>query len=264
MVTGIAGALLMGGWVVIPGIVGGFAVGYVGGEAMGWVGRQAGDWLSENIGGKPSDWEKAGAFVGQAIGGWLGAKAGPKAWNLAKRIEVEPNVLGANGGNIRITPRRRPLKIKEMNEFFKGEEIPNNPNNWLKGKSTVKYFNEAERAELLLTVKDGKLYNTRGELSDTTDASTIWSGPNRAIYVMDENGNFYASEQIRGKIHHSSILAGEPVAGAGEIEVSQGVLQYINRGSGHYETTPEMLQQTVNELRAKGLEFDDWVVDPDW
>jgi uncharacterized Zn-binding protein involved in type VI secretion len=265
MVAGIAGALLLGGVAVIPGIVGGFALGYVGGEVMGLVGREAGDWLSENIGGKPSDWEKAGTFVGQALGGWLGAKGGPKAWELAKRIEAEPNTLGMNGGNIRTGSRQRPLKTKEISRAFKGEEIPNNPNNWLVGRSTVEYLNEVERAKLLLTVKEGKLYDAEGNLFDTTEASTIWSGPNRAIYVMDEDGNFYASlRQERGIFHHSSILAGKPVAGAGEIEVNKGVLQYINRGSGHYEPTPEMLQQTVDELRVNGLRFGDWVIDPDW
>ncbi len=257
---GIAGALLLGGWAVIPGMVGGFAAGYVGGGVMGWVGRQAGDWLSEKVGGTPSDWEKAGAFVGQAVGGWLGAKGGPKASELARRIEVEPNTLGMNGGNIRIPPRQRPLKTKEMQRAYKGEEIPDNPNNWLGGSSTVEYLNEAGRAEKLLTVKDGKLYGADGKLFDTSEASAIFS--DRAIYVMDENGNFYASlRQERGVFHHSSILAGKPVAGAGEIEVARGEIQYINRSSGHYRPTPEMLQQTVDELRVKGLRFGDWVID---
>jgi len=102
--AGVVGALLMGGWAVIPGLVGAFAIGYVGGEALGWVGRRYGDWLSENIGGLPSDWEKTGTFTGQALGGWLGAKGGPKAWDFAQRLEVDPNALGANGGNIRLRP----------------------------------------------------------------------------------------------------------------------------------------------------------------
>jgi uncharacterized Zn-binding protein involved in type VI secretion len=100
--AGIAGALLMG--VGVPVIVGGFAGGYVGSKVLGLVGSHYGEWLSENIGGEPDDWAKTGAFIGGAIGGWLGAKGGPKAWNLAKRIEVDPNVLGMNGGNIRIRP----------------------------------------------------------------------------------------------------------------------------------------------------------------
>jgi uncharacterized Zn-binding protein involved in type VI secretion len=102
--AGVTGALLLGGWAAIPGLVGAFAVGYVGGEALGWVGRKYGDWLSENIGGLPSDWEKTGTFTGQALGGWLGAKGGPKAWDIAQRLEVDPNALGANGGNIRLRP----------------------------------------------------------------------------------------------------------------------------------------------------------------
>jgi hypothetical protein len=193
-----------------------------------------------------------------------GSEGRAEGMELARRVEIAPNAVGANGGNFRITPRQRPLKTKPMGRSFRGEEIPNNPNNWLEGKRTVEYFNDAERAKIRLTVKDGKLYDAEGELFDTTNASTIWSGPNRAIYVMDEKGNIYASKQERGKIHHSSILAGEPVAGAGEIEVYKGELQYINRGSGHYEPTPEMLQQTVDELRANGLRFGDWVIDPDW
>jgi uncharacterized Zn-binding protein involved in type VI secretion len=89
--SGIVGALLLGGAAAIPAIVGGFAVGYVGGEVMRLVGREAGDWLSENIGGTPSDWEKAGAFVGQAIGGWLGAKGGTSVWGrVAERFSKKP------------------------------------------------------------------------------------------------------------------------------------------------------------------------------
>lgn len=102
--AGVAGAFLLGGWAAVPGIVGGFAVGWVGGEVMGVIGRHYGDWLSENIGGMSEDWEKSGRFIGQAIGGWLGAKGGPKAWEAVRRIEVKSDSFGANGGNIRIKP----------------------------------------------------------------------------------------------------------------------------------------------------------------
>jgi uncharacterized Zn-binding protein involved in type VI secretion len=74
--AGIAGALLLG--VGVPAIVGGIAGGMVGGQVLGLVGSYSGEWLSENIGGEPEDWEKTGAFIGGAIGGWLGAKGGPK------------------------------------------------------------------------------------------------------------------------------------------------------------------------------------------
>jgi uncharacterized Zn-binding protein involved in type VI secretion len=105
MGAGIVGALLLGGAAAIPAIVGAFVVGSVGGQALGWVGRQYGEWLSETFGGLPSDWEKTGTFGGQALGGWLGAKGGPKAWELANRVEVNPNALGSNFGNIRLRPK---------------------------------------------------------------------------------------------------------------------------------------------------------------
>jgi uncharacterized Zn-binding protein involved in type VI secretion len=98
--AGLAGALLMGGVAALPVIVGGFAVGWAGGKVLGLVGSYFGDWLSENIGGEAEDWAKTGTFIGQAIGGWLGAKGGPKAWEFLNRFEVDPNSLGMNGGNL--------------------------------------------------------------------------------------------------------------------------------------------------------------------
>jgi uncharacterized Zn-binding protein involved in type VI secretion len=153
MGAGVVGAVLLGGWAAIPGIVGGFAVGYVGGEVMGWVGRQAGDWLSENIGGKPSDWEKAGTFVGQALGGWLGAKGGSKAWGLAKRTGGEPNAPGMRDGNINTTPRIEPLRTTnprrsalEVVETGANEAKPG-PVNFMKQNDTF-FRNASKRTDV--------------------------------------------------------------------------------------------------------------------
>ncbi|WP_218581945.1 hypothetical protein, partial [Nocardia cyriacigeorgica] len=52
---------------------------------------------------------------------------------------------------------------------------------------------------------------------------------------MDNQGNLYASlHHAPGQFHHSSFLAGGPVAGAGELEVIDGVLQLVTDSSGHY------------------------------
>ncbi|MBO0720501.1 MAG: PAAR domain-containing protein [Blastocatellia bacterium] len=116
LAAGLGGALLMGGVAALPMIVGGFAGGWAGGKLLGVVGGYYGDWLSEHIGGTPSDWEKTGEFVGQAIGGWLGAKGGPKAWDVIKRFEVDPNTLGANGGNIRVLPAPKEPAVPTVSE----------------------------------------------------------------------------------------------------------------------------------------------------
>lgn len=258
--AGVAAALLLGGWAVVPGLVGGVALGLAGGELLGLMGSYYADWLSRKIGGKPSDWEKAGVFAGQALGGWLGAKAVSKVWESIPRIEVVPDAVGINGGNIRIPPRQRPLITKEMIDLYRNEHIPGYANNWLKGNGAVEYLDEAGRAERLLTIRDGKFYDAKGKLYDTANSDSFFRGDGTAIYVMDENGNFYAESQVVERFHHSSFLAGKPVAGAGELEVTKGELKYINCQSGHYRPTSEMLQQTINELRVKGLRMDDCLI----
>jgi hypothetical protein len=43
--------------------------------------------------------------------------------------------------------------------------------------------------------------------------------------------------------HHSSFLAGEPVASAGEIRAKNGVLELVSNASGHYEPPKGLLFQ---------------------
>lgn len=90
-----------------------------------------------------------------------------------------------------------------------------------------------------------------GSLFDTSTAGTVHSGAGRAMFVMDEHGNLYASlEQRVGELHHSSFLGGRPVAGAGEIVVHDGVTSIISRKSGHYRPA-DVHQQTVSDMLAE-------------
>jgi hypothetical protein len=147
------------------------------------------------------------------------------------------------------------LPAKEMNPRFVGENVPGNP---IWGGNGVKYLTDTERGGYQLFVKDGKLYDAEGNLFDTSGAMTVHSGEGRAIFVMDENGNLYASNyQEVGVFHHSSLLAGEPVAGAGELQVSNGEIQIISDKSGHYMPTHDYTMQTVNYLRSLGLNIND-------
>jgi hypothetical protein len=56
--------------------------------------------------------------------------------------------------------------------------------------------------------------------------------------------------------HHSSFLAGEPVAAAGEIRVSNGVLKTVSNNSGHYQPQPGYLIQFLLELRKRSPFYD--------
>ena len=57
-------------------------------------------------------------------------------------------------------------------------------------------------------------------------------------------------------VHHSSPLAGQPVAGAGQITVDQGKITNINNESGHYTPQGEYLWQTIEWLKASGMPLD--------
>lgn len=75
---------------------------------------------------------------------------------------------------------------------------------------------------------------------------------------MDRHGDLYASNNHEvGKFHHSSFLAGGPVAGAGELNVVDGRLKFVSDQSGHYKPDPEYLQQVVDNLKKAGIDFGD-------
>ncbi len=88
------------------------------------------------------------------------------------------------------------------------------------------------------------------------------------IFVMDGEGQTFAKgfdaahtgRDINGRqadVHHASFLAGEAVAGAGEMMVDrQGVVKEITDGSGHYRPGEAQNQQTLAELQNQGMNLD--------
>ncbi|HEX8377664.1 MAG TPA: hypothetical protein VF602_07585 [Pedobacter sp.] len=121
--------------------------------------------------------------------------------------------------------------------------------------SAVRYLDELERAQFELAIVDGKFYSAEGMLFDTTITKTIFSNQ-RAIFVMSKEGRIYAStSHIPKKFHHSSFLAGEAVASAGELKVINGVLVEVTRKSGHYRPTPALNNQFVKHLETLGIDI---------
>jgi len=138
---------------------------------------------------------------------------------------------------------------KEMLQNYAGEETGSV---W---GTKVKYLTEAERAELELFVKNGKIVDRQGNLYDTSSSSSVFgAGQGKSIFVMDEYGRIYASKyQAVGKFHHSSMLEGKPIASAGEITVKNGKITEISNRSGHYQPTQQMNTQVINELKSRGV-----------
>lgn len=118
--------------------------------------------------------------------------------------------------------------------------------------TNVKYFTKAESLEFKVGFTKGKLLDANGNLLNV----------NNAKYVMDESGAIFVYEKHKnGYIHHSSLIEGQPVAAAGYITVTDGVVSKINRKSGHYRPTEEMLNQFIEELRRQGAKLKDVKID---
>lgn len=97
---------------------------------------------------------------------------------------------------------------------------------------------------------DGQLvWNATGEPVDT--------GDHPAIYVMDQDGNIFVHPDPEdGQIHHSSLANGQPVAGAGEMQVIQGQPVQVDDKSGHYGgNLPDGAPgRAKNEMNSQGVD----------
>ena len=111
-------------------------------------------------------------------------------------------------------------------------------------------MNDSERELFEVEIKDGLLkFKDSGELVDTRRWGCVgaWQagmnfGAGIWIYVLSTRNELYIARKIKGKLHHSSFLAGEATLGAGNIVVSKGRLLSISPTSGHYKPSPENIQ----------------------
>lgn len=130
-----------------------------------------------------------------------------------------------------------------------------NPSAAISDKSQTKpvtYLTPEEREQYRVVIEQGTVYSLNGTPYPNT-INTKAGHLNHINYVMDSNGNFYLfNEYVTKNIRHSSIFAGGPVAGAGEIVIQSGQVIYIDSDSGHYNTR-SLLPNVLLELRADGV-----------
>ncbi|GEM31565.1 hypothetical protein NN3_25720 [Nocardia neocaledoniensis NBRC 108232] len=144
-----------------------------------------------------------------------------------------------------------PYATQEMSPAYRGEHEEVNPV-W-EYPLCVEYLDESARQSYRLFVIDGELWTAGGVRFDTRSGTTA-RGEGRAVFVMDEQGNLYASTyHERGMFHHSSFLSGGNVAAAGELIVIDGVLQLLTDSSGHYRPARGHTMQAINQLRSMGI-----------
>jgi hypothetical protein len=113
----------------------------------------------------------------------------------------------------------------------------------------VVYLDTKQREERRVLVQNGLVYDHAGRpLPDTRSKHH-----NQNNYVMDAAGNFYLFDEFTNpEIRHSSIFAGGPVAGAGNIKIEGGRIVYIDSDSGHYPSE-EVYENVLKELAVHGV-----------
>ena len=119
----------------------------------------------------------------------------------------------------------------------------------------VIYLNSTQQAALALHVTNNMIYNANNVLFDTSGADYAGAtGTKAAIFVADSNSNLYASNQSKVfLLHHSSLMAGQPVVAAGELQATAGVITTITNCSGHYLPDGALTQAIITKvLAAKG------------
>ncbi|MEV7551823.1 hypothetical protein AB0N89_19545 [Amycolatopsis sp. NPDC089917] len=173
-------------------------------------------------------------------------------------IEPEPEPAEPEADRIPIEEvpgplhRDEPLPSSELRTSFRGEDDPNDPNRAF-APEVVEYFSPERREEHRVFVRDGKLYWARD--GSPLDTSSVTGPFGKSIFAMDPDGNLYVSlTWVSGRLHHSSFLAGAPVAVAGHIEAVNGRLTKLTRESGHYQPEKEQLATGLDILAGQGVD----------
>jgi hypothetical protein len=148
------------------------------------------------------------------------------------------------------------IRIRQWLHRQNASLTPDGKINWPKSIRMVVYDHQLAAQNISrITIRGSRLYTSDGKPLDTKNMVTHFSGPGYAIYVMSYEGNLHVSSHSVGHRHHSSLLAGGMVAGAGELRVSQGQMLWISNKSGHYRPDVFHLLQTLHALWMRGMQL---------
>jgi hypothetical protein len=114
----------------------------------------------------------------------------------------------------------------------------------------VQYDDQAAQERSLVLVGGSKLFRNDDKSTpvDTKQSSTFHSGLGAEIFVVGMGNDIHMSSHKIGKFHHSSLLGGATVSMAGEMQVTDGRIDWVSNKSGHYSPTVVQLQQFLHHL----------------
>jgi hypothetical protein len=119
------------------------------------------------------------------------------------------------------------------------------------------YFTDAQREANRFVVFNGRVYKSDCTTMGQPDGFTI-NDPTQVQqvnYVMDAAGNFYWVDEFKNAItRHSAVFDAGPVAGAGNITITQSLVTQIDSDSGHYPTGP-IFDNVLKQLQLDGVDL---------
>src|SRR5262249_4702338 len=123
---------------------------------------------------------------------------------------------------------------------------------WLR---KLNYLGPEESAEYRLNFIGSAVYNSHGQLADTSTAM-MDNDPGFAPYAASQDGDVYIKADYvdyrdAGAWQHSSLLGGQSVMCAGTIKIRDGQLRTISNMSGHYKPGLDELLDVCKAIKSQ-------------
>jgi hypothetical protein len=150
-------------------------------------------------------------------------------------------------------PPPRYSDLSHMDPYYAGETDPGQ--HPFPGQSVARPTpDRLERFYGLRFGPDGTLIGRGNRPFETSSGNSPFGEGGRAIFVMDQHGRIFASNDVDpGEFHHSSLGGGQPVASAGELAVKNGQIEYVTASSGHYKPQMAQMYNLKLELERQGI-----------
>ncbi|KAL2632067.1 hypothetical protein R1flu_016753 [Riccia fluitans] len=116
-------------------------------------------------------------------------------------------------------------------------------------KEQISYLSPKERKWFEVLIEDGKLVYKMTEKPVDTPNGEKW------IFVMSTGGKLYVGKKEKGKLQHSSFLAGGATIASGRLHVRDGMIELMEAHSGHYLPTPENFTHLIAILSSSGVDL---------
>lgn len=174
-----------------------------------------------------------------------------KATPLPRESEVNPFEEAFRDALVISSPQPRLSRKDTTESMLALEEIPMTDQfDKVSDQRVVRYLTQEERERYRLQVRDGKLCDAQGKPIMPPKGKKVET----YIYVVNKYREFFGCPGTEKGMSHSSFLAGERVAGAGQVRVTRDKYVFDN-SSGHYKPPKKFLDQTIAILKRERMDM---------